>query len=218
MDRAAFLDRVRQGLAGVEAPALPETFPPTPGSGRAGPLPDLVERFVAELAGTNGLARVVRRAELADAVTGVARELGSRRATVVTGDVEPWRTDVDRGLEEARAEIVRPVADAWREEAARADLGVTSAVLGVAATGSVLLSPGKDSPRVASLLPPAHLVILPVERLVPGLEEAMPAVARLAGDCSAPVLVTGPSRTSDIEMTTVYGVHGPRVFRVLLVQ
>jgi len=61
-------------------------------------------------------------------------------------------------------------------------------------------------------------VVLPMSRLVPGLEEALEAVAAVQGTSSAPVLVTGPSRTSDIEMTTVFGVHGPRALRVLLVE
>jgi L-lactate dehydrogenase complex protein LldG len=71
---------------------------------------------------------------------------------------------------------------------------------------------------VASLLPPAHLAIVPVGRLVAGLEDAMAALTELVDRSSAPVLVTGPSNSSDIEMITVHGVHGPRVLRVLLVE
>jgi len=71
---------------------------------------------------------------------------------------------------------------------------------------------------VARLLPETHLVLLPASRLVPGLEEALEAVATVSGTSSAPVLITGPSRTSDIEMTTVFGVHGPRSLRVLLIE
>jgi L-lactate dehydrogenase complex protein LldG len=124
---------------------------------------------------------------------------------------------VERGLYLAGAEVTRPDPADWRDRAAGADLGITSGALGIAATGSVLLIPGPDAPRVASLLPSAHLVILPADRLVPGLEEAMMAVAEAVESSSAPVLVTGPSRTSDIEMTTVYGAHGPRSVHVLLV-
>jgi L-lactate dehydrogenase complex protein LldG len=87
----------------------------------------------------------------------------------------------------------------------------------VAATGSILLVPGPDHPRVASLLPGVHLAVVPMSRLVPGLEEVMEVLASVAGSSSAPVLVTGPSRTTDIEMTTVLGVHGPRAVHVLLV-
>ena len=107
--------------------------------------------------------------------------------------------------------------DPWREEAERAALGVTSARLGVGATGSVLIASGAASPRAASILPAAHLVVMPADRIVPGLEEALEEVARLASSTSSPFLVTGPSRTSDIEMQMVIGVHGPRSLHILLV-
>jgi L-lactate dehydrogenase complex protein LldG len=215
MDREVFLGRVRAALAGVEGPPIPDSFPRTPASG-VGSDP---ETFAAALSANGGSARTVPRAGLAGAVADVARELRSSRRVVIAGDLGDLAGDVERGLGEASAEIVKPASpEAWREEAEAADLGVTSAALGMASTGSILLVPGPSAPRVASLLPTAHLAVMPADRLVPGLEEAMDAVAAAAGHSSAPVLVTGPSRTSDIEMVTVMGVHGPKILRVLLVQ
>jgi L-lactate dehydrogenase complex protein LldG len=106
--------------------------------------------------------------------------------------------------------------DADREAAATADLGITPAHLGVASTGSVLLS-SASGPRSTGLLPPAHLVILDEDAIVPGFEELMTELGRLAREASHLVLITGPSRTSDIEMTTVRGVHGPERVIVLVV-
>ncbi len=214
MERSAFLARVRSALADVEPVELPASFPPTPATGEG---VGHVERFRAALGASNGLARVVTRDDLAVAVGDVATTLPGSRGVVVTADVEPWWGEVQRGLHLAGAKVTRPGPDAWREAAAGADLGITSAALAVAATGSLLLVPGPNAPRVASLLPAAHLAILPVDRVVPGLEEALTAVVEAIHTSSAPVLVTGPSRTSDIEMTTVYGVHGPRSLHVLLV-
>lgn len=226
MQRAAFLERVRRALAAREAAgdgagagaavALPERWPPTPGAGDGSVDP---ERFATALAATHGQARIVDASELSGAVATVAREMGRSRRTVVAPDVDRYRDEIEDGLLQAFADVIRPASPAeWRAEAAAADMGITSAVCGVVATGSVLIVPGPDCPRVASLLPTVHLVILPVTRLVPGLEEAMAAVAAAAATSSAPVLVTGPSRTSDIEMATVYGVHGPKELRVLLVR
>jgi L-lactate utilization protein LutC len=59
---------------------------------------------------------------------------------------------------------------------------------------------------------------MPVTRLVPGMEEALERAGRSVRERTAVVLVTGPSRTADIEMQIVYGVHGPRALRVLLVE
>jgi L-lactate dehydrogenase complex protein LldG len=216
MERTAFLDRLRRAVGGVDGPALPATFPATPASAR--PDDEPAERFCVEVARSGGLARVVSRAELAGAVEDALREAGLGRNVVVSEDTAPFRAEIEEGLASAGAEVTRPGRSDWTQEAARSDWGITSARLGVAATGSVLLVPGPDAPRAASLLPPAHLVVMPADSLVSGLEEAMPVLASVARSSSAPTLVSGPSRTSDIEMTMVIGVHGPRVFRVLLVR
>jgi L-lactate dehydrogenase complex protein LldG len=213
MDRTTFLDRVRTALAEAPPVDLPPAFPRTPASGTGADF----ETFRAALAAANGVARLVRRAELAGAVADVARELdaGSRTA-VIAADVEHWREEVDNGLELAGVEAVRPEPPSWRQEAERAALGITSAELAVASTGSILVVPGPGHPRVASLLPAAHLAIVPVERLVAGFEDVIAALGDAASRSSGPVLITGPSRTSDIEMTMVFGVHGPKAVRVLV--
>lgn len=89
-----------------------------------------------------------------------------------------------------------------------ADLGVTTALVAVAETGSLLLSGGR---RLGSLAPPAHLALVRREAIVENLEQAFD---RLESRTS--VIVTGPSRTADIEGVLVRGVHGPRDVFVLV--
>jgi L-lactate utilization protein LutC len=214
MERTAFLERIRQRLGDSPGPELPDSFPPTPASGRA---EDLADRFAVQLAKAGGAARLVARGDVAPAVTDVVREDMSGDGVVLGGDLGPFLETIESSLRDAGMKARRPTPETWRDEAGRAAWGVTSARLGVAATGSILMVPGRDSRRVASLLPAAHLAVLPVEQLVPGLEEALEIIAGLGASSSAPVLITGPSRTTDIEMTTVMGVHGPRILRVLLV-
>jgi len=84
-------------------------------------------------------------------------------------------------------------------------VGVTWADLAIAETGTVLLSAGLDRPRLASLAPPVHIVLVREGDIVPHLEDAMDHYA--SGRTS--VLITGPSRTADIEGVLVRGVHGP---------
>lgn len=86
-----------------------------------------------------------------------------------------------------------------------AEVGVTTADLAVAETGSLLLSAGPGRSRLASLAPPLHVVLIPKQSIVATLEEA---ILRLPGRTS--VLITGTSRTADIEGVLVRGVHGPR--------
>lgn len=93
--------------------------------------------------------------------------------------------------------------------------GVTAALAGIADTGTILVTSGKDHPLTASLLPETHIAILKASAILPSLPEALrlPEVRQ----ASAAVLITGPSRTADIEMTLTIGVHGPKELIVLLV-
>lgn len=85
-----------------------------------------------------------------------------------------------------------------------AEVGVTTADLAIAETGSLLLATGPGRLRLASLCPMTHLVVMPRERIVGTMAEAF---ARLSDRTT--VMVTGPSRTADIEGVLVRGVHGP---------
>jgi hypothetical protein len=94
-------------------------------------------------------------------------------------------------------------------------VGVTGALAGIADTGSLVLVGGEGRPLTASLLPDIHIAILRVSDLVPTLSDALrrPEVA----NSPAAVIITGPSRTADIEMTLTIGVHGPKELHVFLV-
>jgi len=95
------------------------------------------------------------------------------------------------------------------------DAGVSEAVYGLADTGSVVLAASPEEPRSRSLLPFVHVSLLREERILPGLEELFEAVG--ADLPSALAIVTGPSRSADIEQTLVVGVHGPGEVHVVLV-
>lgn len=92
--------------------------------------------------------------------------------------------------------------------------GVSTAIYGLAETGSVVLAASRDEPRGRSLLPDVHVTLLREDRILPGLEELFAAV----GDAlpSALAIVTGPSRSADIEQKLVVGVHGPGEVHVVL--
>jgi len=95
--------------------------------------------------------------------------------------------------------------------------GLTLAEVLVARTGSVLIT-AFEGGRTASVLPPVHIVYARVAQLVSGLGEAIEHVqaSGRVRDVSMLSLITGPSRTSDIEKMLVLGAHGPRRLAVLL--
>ena len=92
---------------------------------------------------------------------------------------------------------------------------MTQAVCGVADTGAILIADGEGDPLQASLLPQIHLAVLCTSDILPSLADAMilPAVHQTR----ASVVITGPSRTADIEMSLTIGMHGPGELHVYLV-
>ena len=92
--------------------------------------------------------------------------------------------------------------------------GVSTALYGLADTGSVVLAASPEEPRARSLLPAVHVTLLREDRILPGLDELF---AVLGADLpSALAIVTGPSRSADIEQKLVIGVHGPGEVHVVL--
>jgi len=92
--------------------------------------------------------------------------------------------------------------------------GVSHALYGLADTGSVVLAASATEPRARSLLPAVHVSLLAEDRILPGLAQLFEA---LGGELpSALAIVTGPSRSADIEQKLVVGVHGPGEVHVVL--
>lgn len=122
-----------------------------------------------------------------------------------------------RGARRLSTEVARdqPTRDEDYRRLDAAIVGVTGAHAALADTGSVALVHGNGRPRLASLLPPVHVALVPVDRLhatLGALWQAEPEWLRASANV---VLVTGPSRTADIEMTLTRGVHGPRIVHVV---
>ena len=92
--------------------------------------------------------------------------------------------------------------------------GFSRASYGLADTGSVVLMASPEEPRARHLLPDVHVSLLPEDRILPGLDELFASVGRDLP--SALAIVTGPSRSADIEQRLVVGVHGPKEVHVVL--
>jgi L-lactate dehydrogenase complex protein LldG len=106
--------------------------------------------------------------------------------------------------------------------AGRADpadqVSVTGAFAGVAETGTLMMLSGPDHPTTLNFLPDTHIVVLPADRVVGTYEDGWTRLRAEHGPMPRTVnLITGPSRTADIEMTLYMGAHGPRRLHVILV-
>jgi L-lactate dehydrogenase complex protein LldG len=99
----------------------------------------------------------------------------------------------------------------------RATVGITGALAGLADTGSLTLLSGPGQGRLASLLPPVHVALLPVASLYPDMATFLATHRGIVRQASNLVFITGPSRTADIEQVLTLGVHGPRELHVVLI-
>jgi L-lactate utilization protein LutC len=104
-----------------------------------------------------------------------------------------------------------------REACARVEVGITSADYALADTGTLVMIASPAEARLVSLVPPVHIAVVPAERVLTGLDELFALHPLPAEKTSSMVLITGPSRTADIEQILVRGVHGPGEIHVVIV-
>lgn len=99
--------------------------------------------------------------------------------------------------------------DELKAACATVDIGITSVDYALAATGSFVMLSSHNEARLISLLPPIHIAIFARSLILANLDELLSILPRPADQTSSMVLITGPSRTADIEQILVRGVHGP---------
>lgn len=206
--RDRILARVRKALADVPADEAPGREPGGfADSHGAGPTLEVLEDRLRDY------RALVRRVDPDDVAEEVARALerrGASRVAVPSGLPSRWlaHTSVETLTDSREAPV--SVGDLTGVDGV-----VTGCAVAVAETGTIVLDGGTDQGRRAiTLVPDYHLCVVLAEQVVDGVPQA---VRRL--DPSRPLTwISGPSATSDIELSRVEGVHGPRTLEVLLVE
>jgi len=127
------------------------------------------------------------------------------------------------------AAIVREIAGQLRADATfletpnqselfDCDLGITAAQSAIAETGTLVLESARERNRLASLVPPVHVAIIQASRIQRTMSEVLELIRDSeVGLSRAITFITGPSRTSDIELTLAIGVHGPGKLYVIVI-
>ncbi|MFZ5824743.1 MAG: LutC/YkgG family protein [Bacillota bacterium] len=184
----------------------------------------LLERFAAALHALN--SPCLLPATPADAAQAVIAALQERSISEVVAWADPVLEQL--GL----PDLAREAGIAWetaspetadtavRATAARAGAGVTTADRAVAETGTLLITSGPGKPRSAAVLPPLHIAVVPQERLLSSQSALFAHLSLLALTGPVPSainLITGPSRSGDIEDILVRKVHGPGELIVVVV-
>jgi L-lactate dehydrogenase complex protein LldG len=220
--RAEFLESIRHRTqAGRYKPTnAPDVAWTRRESGEDRPIEDPPARFIEELEALGGHGKRVESLEEArQYVLDLARE---REAKLLlrwdVDDLEDLGVDAPLGETGVEVAVWRDLAD-FREIAGKADIGLSTAEWAIAETGTLVLEGGPGKGRTVTLLPPTYVALMPVERILRTVPEAIEKYAGgEAGGLPANVCFhTGPSRSGDIEMSLFVGMHGPGDVHVVLV-
>jgi L-lactate dehydrogenase complex protein LldG len=224
--RDAMLARIQASLRSGLFPGASPSIPPRSIAAPPTDFTVLVESFTRELSAVGGDAySPATQAEALGLLMGLLREHGGDEL-LAWPDAELSLPGVDEalqhvGLRRIQVSIARDAATRTEQvaELDRPQVGLTGALAGLADTGTLALLSGTTRARVASLLPPVHVALLPVRALFPTMAAffAAYAPATLTQNASNLVFIAGPSRTADIEMVITRGVHGPKALHVVLV-
>jgi len=169
----------------------------------------VVERFAERVSDYRANVRRASREELARVLAAACHERGAVRVGVPPGLPSEWRPE---DVELVEDEGLSP------EELDRLDGALTGCATAIAETGTVVLDAGpKQGRRALTLVPDYHLCVVFGEQIRELVPEAVSALERAASRGRPITFVSGPSATSDIELSRVEGVHGPRTLDVVIV-
>jgi L-lactate dehydrogenase complex protein LldG len=229
--RESFLDRVRKAVAAGNRAGMVHPLPERNGVGYQG-ASDPLARFQNEWKAAGGQFDLLPDADAARAtVLGLIQSQESRK--VLLGK-EPLvlMLNLPELLKEQGLEIVPwpelndSVGHASGSDKPffTADIGISGVDFLIAETGSLVVRSSPSQPRSISLLPPVHIVLAERRQILPDLFDLFPKTSEVSKDFgslgaalpSGLTLITGPSKTGDIELRLVTGVHGPGTVHVLM--
>jgi len=210
MSREQILHKVRTALGRTAGQAVAD---PPPVRLRVSEM-DLETRVATLLQNVEALAGKIRRVATGEAARAyVGSVLGGKSAVASNA---PFLREC--GIADlAGVQSGFTGAPELRALCAIADIGITGADYALADTGTLVMLSSPQEARMISLLPPVHIAVVQQERVLTGLDELLTILPHPAEQTSSMVLITGPSRTADIEQILVRGVHGPREIHVVVV-
>ena len=221
--REEILGKIRTALAGqLDEPASSHGVRPvpdlSPDNGVAQVhLDGVAQRFETELKKVGGQFYAAENKQAAcDYVLQLARSHGARSAAgwecSVIQDIGLIRVLEDAGIEF----LADNGDDGFIKRALDAGIGISGVDYALADTGTLVVLSGPGHARSVSLVTPVHVALVKEEQLLADLNDLFPLLKERGSLSSAIALITGPSRTADIEMTLVVGVHGPQQLHVVL--
>jgi L-lactate dehydrogenase complex protein LldG len=198
------------------SPALPDVAGWYAAHRRDEDLAQRCRRLRTALEAVHAEVHEVGPADWADQLLRIAAAKGLR--TLLIGNGTPHGAELE-ALAPAALALVRydRAVEQWRDQLFDAvDASLTLARSAIAETGSLVLWPGPAEPRLMSLVPPLHFVLLDAATIHADLDAAHRAEGWSGALPTNALLICGPSKTADIQQTLAYGAHGPKELVVLL--
>ncbi|MDY0220537.1 MAG: lactate utilization protein [Desulfobacterium sp.] len=213
--RERILKRLRSAVSDrQELPAVPPALqtPPLSRDEKLERLKTLMTAMRAEVhvvpkeSWTDRLKEILRAKELKQMLYAPGTPVGDAVKAAWAGG--------DEGLPALRA--YDAAVETFKDELFTMDAGITGTVGGIAETGALILWPDEKEPRLMSLVPGVHIAVLDAGRIYETFAEALEEGDWVNQMPANALLISGPSKTADIELVLAFGVHGPRELIVLV--
>jgi len=176
-----------------------------------------IERFTERMRAVRGEVHRVKRADWVNWITTEMEKRGLGRGLVGTGRIgEQFAAGTAPTIQVTRYD--RPI-EQWKKRLFNdIEFSITGSLGGLAETGSLVLWPDAEEPRLMSLVPPLHIALLEADKLYQNFADLVARENWSNGMPTNALLISGPSKTADIEQTLAYGIHGPKALLTLILE
>ena len=212
--REMMLERIQVALHDVPSDEIPEDIHIARSYRQLDSVSDeeCIQRFIERVVDYKAVVHRVKEDELPTAIAGCCAARAIHRLVVPTDIPSTWVPDGIEILSDAEVPLTYEQLD-------NSDGVLTGCAVGIAQTGTIVLDGGKlQGRRVLTLLPDYALCIIWEEQIVSLVPEAIQQLETTMRIQQPLTFISGPSATSDIELSRVEGVHGPRTLEVLVVR
>lgn len=219
-DRQTFMSRIHQALESHPGRTITEPVPEVDQSlvRLCQPSEDLPTRFAEQAQAVGMHVHHVASSALDDSLREILSKLQCKTAALGIAD-DSLRTQISGTLADIGLDVLQQDAGTDRDAKFNVDAAITDVDAALAETGSIIISSGAHRGRACHLTPPVHIALVPANKIVADLIDYFGPSCDVGTPQhgSATVLITGPSKTADIEGILITGVHGPGEVHIMII-
>lgn len=183
---------------------------------------EMMEQFIRELELVNGEAVLVKPKEMIECVKKIIKKENIKELMMTNFQMLKKRELIEE-IEKQNVkvyEIEKIDSDKFNQKLKKADAGITGSELGISETGSILIITTSRLENLVSQLPRVHIAFLKKTKIVKTVKEISTVLKEKNQNMNKPftaTMITGPSRSADIEKIITLGIHGPLKLYVIII-